>query len=83
MNSISTVAGQSGVAGHLTIGAGAIVMGGAGVTRDVPPKTQVFGYPALPRRQSMSLHLHYLRLPELKDRVKALEKQVSELSENA
>jgi UDP-3-O-[3-hydroxymyristoyl] glucosamine N-acyltransferase len=73
------IAGRCGVAGHLSIGAGAIVLGGSGVTRDVPPGVRVFGYPALPHRQAMSLHRHYLRLPQLKDQVAALEKRIAEL----
>ena len=42
--------GGAGTGGHLTIGAGAIVRGRAGVTKDVPPDGDVFGVPAQPTR---------------------------------
>jgi UDP-3-O-[3-hydroxymyristoyl] glucosamine N-acyltransferase len=43
--------GAAGTAGHLTIGAGAIVRGKAGVTKDVPPGGDVFGIPARDTRE--------------------------------
>ncbi|HVJ51232.1 MAG TPA: UDP-3-O-(3-hydroxymyristoyl)glucosamine N-acyltransferase [Aliidongia sp.] len=43
--------GQSGLAGHLTIGAGAQVAAKSGVMRDVPRGAIVAGIPAVPRGQ--------------------------------
>ena len=45
--------GQAGIAGHLHIGDGARVAAKAGVMRDIPPKQDVFGIPAMPGRQFM------------------------------
>ncbi len=44
-------AGQSGFSGHLKIGAGAQIGGGAGVFHDVPAGTKVMGSPAIPFRE--------------------------------
>ncbi len=43
--------GQSAMAGHLTIGAGAKVAAQAGIMRDIEPGTVVGGSPAVPIRQ--------------------------------
>lgn len=45
--------GQSGSAGHLTIGAGARIAARAGVISDVPPGETWSGYPARPHRESL------------------------------
>ncbi len=45
--------GQSGFAGHLTIGAGVRVAAQSGVMRDIPPKAEYMGSPAVPIKQYM------------------------------
>jgi UDP-3-O-[3-hydroxymyristoyl] glucosamine N-acyltransferase len=45
--------GQSGSAGHLTIGAGARIAARAGVISDIPPGETWSGYPARPHRESL------------------------------
>lgn len=70
------MAGQSGVAGHLTIGAGAIIGAQAGVTKDVPPGTYVIGFPATPQKEAARQHAAVARLPELRERLLALEKRL-------
>lgn len=45
--------GQSGFAGHLKIGSGAKIGAQSGIMRDVPPKGEVMGSPAVPARQFM------------------------------
>lgn len=47
----AVLAAQAGVAGHLTIGPGARIAAQSGVMRDVEPGTEVFGTPAMPKRQ--------------------------------
>jgi UDP-3-O-[3-hydroxymyristoyl] glucosamine N-acyltransferase len=42
--------GQAGVAGHLTVGAGARIAAQSGVTKDVPAGEEWVGFPAAPRR---------------------------------
>ena len=73
--------GQVGVAGHLVIGDGAMVGAQAGVTKDVPPKTYVSGYPAAPHKKAAELHAHLNRLPALKERVRELEARIKALEE--
>ena len=75
-----TLAGQVGVAGHLTIGEGAMVLARSGVTKDVPPRTMVSGFPARPhkeelRRQAAATRVEALRqeLADLARRVEAIE----------
>ncbi|OJU26983.1 MAG: UDP-3-O-(3-hydroxymyristoyl)glucosamine N-acyltransferase [Alphaproteobacteria bacterium 64-6] len=43
--------GQSGVAGHLKVGAGAQIAGASHVTENVPPRARMIGTPALPIRE--------------------------------
>jgi UDP-3-O-[3-hydroxymyristoyl] glucosamine N-acyltransferase len=45
--------GQAGFAGHLKIGNGSRVAAQSGVMRDLPPKTECMGTPALPMKQFM------------------------------
>jgi len=69
--------GQAGAAGHLTIGDGAQVVAQSGVPNSVPAGHVVGGYPAVEvtrwRRASAAL----LRLPELLQRVRRLERAAS------
>lgn len=43
--------GQVGVAGHLKIGSMAKVAAKSGVTKDIPPKEEWMGYPAMPMKK--------------------------------
>ncbi len=43
--------GQSGVAGHLKVGAGAQIAGASHVTENVPPRSRMVGTPAVPIRE--------------------------------
>lgn len=49
----AVLAGQVGVAGHLKIGMGARIAAQSGIMRDVEPRAEMMGYPALPIRQFM------------------------------
>ena len=69
-----TLAGQVGVAGHLTIGAGCTLAAQSGVMGDLPPGTTYGGSPAMPMRDYRESILHTMRLGELFKRVKALER---------
>lgn len=61
------VAGQVGIAGHLKIGSMAKIAAKSGVTKDIPPKEEWMGYPAMPMKK-------YLRqavtLGQMTDRTK-------------
>jgi UDP-3-O-[3-hydroxymyristoyl] glucosamine N-acyltransferase len=67
------LAGQVGAAGHLTIGDGAIATAQSGIPSDVPPGAVVSGYPATDNRSWLRTVAAVNRLPEVLQRVKALE----------
>ncbi|MDX1660547.1 MAG: UDP-3-O-(3-hydroxymyristoyl)glucosamine N-acyltransferase [Gemmatimonadota bacterium] len=69
----AVLGGQAGITGHVTIGAGARIGGQAGVIGDVPEGEEFSGYPARPHREQLRAHALFARLPELFDRLKALE----------
>ena len=76
------IAGQAGVAGHLTIGDGAVIAAQSGVMSDVPAKAVLFGTPGRPHREAFKLQALLNRLPELFDRVKALDKKLGSATED-
>lgn len=59
------LAGGVGVADHITIGDDAIVMARSGVGRDVPARTVVGGYPAMPREKMLEQFLYIGRLKRM------------------
>jgi UDP-3-O-[3-hydroxymyristoyl] glucosamine N-acyltransferase len=67
------VGGQVGIAGHLTIGSGAMIAAQSGVMEDVPAKTTVWGSPSSPILLERKLAILRGRLPDLFRRVDALE----------
>jgi UDP-3-O-[3-hydroxymyristoyl] glucosamine N-acyltransferase len=71
--------GQAGVAGHLNIEDNVVVGARGGVTKDIEKNTYVMGFPAMPHEKAKRLHAHTMRLPELRDRVTALEKRLAAL----
>jgi UDP-3-O-[3-hydroxymyristoyl] glucosamine N-acyltransferase len=75
------LAGQAGVTGHVTVGDDAIVGGGAAVLKDVEPGTFVSGYPAMPHSKAKRIHAHVMMLPQLREKLQALEKKIEELEE--
>jgi len=74
-----TMAGQAGVVGHIRIGDDATIGAKAGVTHSVPAGETVLGAPAVPITEMKRRVAHIARLPELKQRVKWLEKRLAEL----
>ena len=70
------------VAGHLTIGEGAICEGQTGVTKDVPPKAVVVGMPARPRMDFNRQIVNMSKLPELKKKIQQLEERIRQLEED-
>lgn len=74
-------AGQVGITGHLRIGDGVTMMAKAGVTRDIPDGQTVGGQPAVPRRQFAKSIFAVNSIDKLKERVKALEKEIQQLKE--
>ena len=70
------VGGQAGFAGHLRVGDESGVGAKAGVTKDVPARIMVSGFPAMPHLASRKAHAMLMRLPRLRERVAALEARV-------
>jgi len=66
--------GQAGVAGHLTIGDGVQVVAQSGVPNSVPAGRVVGGYPAVEVRRWRRASAALLRLPEMLQRVRRLER---------
>ena len=76
-----TVAAQAGIAGHLTIGNQTILLGRSGVTKDVPDKGVVTGFPARPLMEGRRLLAAPSKVPDILARLKAMEKRVKELEQ--
>ena len=74
-----TLAGQVGIAGHLTIGDNSIIMAQAGVTKDVPPGSFMLGAPAVPHTKFKRTNATINRLPDLAEKVRELERQLTEM----
>jgi UDP-3-O-[3-hydroxymyristoyl] glucosamine N-acyltransferase len=68
-----TLAGQVGLAGHLKIGDRATITAQSGLNKDVPAGAVLAGHHALPIRESLKLEALTRKLPELVERLKALE----------
>jgi UDP-3-O-[3-hydroxymyristoyl] glucosamine N-acyltransferase len=75
-----TLAGQVGLAGHLTIGDKATITAQSGLNKDVPAGAVLAGRHAMPIRESLKMEALMRRLPELVERLKALEEKVRSLS---
>ncbi|MGD2181408.1 UDP-3-O-(3-hydroxymyristoyl)glucosamine N-acyltransferase [Lusitaniella coriacea] len=69
------LAGQAGVSNDITIGDGAIASGKSGVTRDVPPGQTVSGFPAIAHRLWSKTSILQMRLPEIYQAIKKLQKE--------
>jgi UDP-3-O-[3-hydroxymyristoyl] glucosamine N-acyltransferase len=74
-----TIAGQAGLVGHIEVGDGAIIAAQAGVTKSVPSKTMVSGYPARPHGEAMKIYAAMSRLPEMVKTISELKKKIEEL----
>lgn len=60
------LAGQVGVAGHLKIGSMAKVAAQSGVTKNIPPKEEWMGYPAMPMKKYLRQTVAVSKLIERK-----------------
>ncbi|GIW99188.1 MAG: UDP-3-O-acylglucosamine N-acyltransferase [Pirellulaceae bacterium] len=73
------LAGQVGVADHVTIEDRVTVGARSGIMRDVASGEVVLGAPALPIKQAMQINALMAKLPELRQTVRKLEREVKEL----
>jgi UDP-3-O-[3-hydroxymyristoyl] glucosamine N-acyltransferase len=75
-----TLAGQVGLAGHLNIGDRATITAQSGLNKDVPAGAVLSGHHATPIRESLKVEALTRRLPEIVERLKALEEKIRALS---
>jgi UDP-3-O-[3-hydroxymyristoyl] glucosamine N-acyltransferase len=73
------LAAQAGLVGHLHIGDDVVVGAQSGVREDIDAGTIVLGYPAEERARTLRVWAVTARLPELLERVRALEAKIAEL----
>lgn len=73
-----TLAGQVGVVGHVELGDQVTVAAQSGVSKSVPAKGVVWGYPAQDMKAAKEELAHLRRLPKLYERVKKLEQKPGE-----
>ena len=79
IGSYTTLAGQVGLAGHLKIGDRVTVGAQTGVMNDIPSGEKWFGTPALREMDMKRIIVAQRRLPELLERVSALERELEAL----
>jgi UDP-3-O-[3-hydroxymyristoyl] glucosamine N-acyltransferase len=72
--------GQVGVADHVTLGDGVMAAAQSGIPSDVEAGSRVFGTPARPMVQAKRIAVAQGRLPELLQRVRALEQRLERLA---
>ncbi len=75
-----TLAGQVGVAGHLDIGDQSVVAARSLVTKDLPPKSRVAGFPAIQHDAWRKSTATFARLPEMRKKIGALQAQIYQLT---
>jgi UDP-3-O-[3-hydroxymyristoyl] glucosamine N-acyltransferase len=75
-----TLAGQVGVAGHLTIGDGVIATAQTGIPGSVEAGRVISGYPAIDNRDWLKASAVFARLPELRNRLRELERRLDALA---
>jgi len=75
--------GQAGIAGHIKIAAGTKIGAQAGIISDIKEEnTAILGSPALDIKQYMRSYAIFRRLPDLKTKLDALEKDLTALKES-
>lgn len=76
------IGGQVGVAGHLRIGADVKIAAQSGIGSNVPDGATVQGSPAFGIGDYKRSYVHFRNLPDLKQRIDALEKELSQLKDH-
>lgn len=70
------IAGQVGIADHLTIGNRVIIGAKSGVSANLPDDQHALGNPALPALEHRRLLANLRRVPEIREDVKRIKKQI-------
>jgi UDP-3-O-[3-hydroxymyristoyl] glucosamine N-acyltransferase len=71
------MAGQVGVRDHVHIGAGAVIGAKAGVSNNVADGAHMLGSPAVPLREQKLQFALLARLPDMRDQLKKLQRQMN------
>lgn len=74
------IGGQVGIKDHVRLNTGCSIGAKGGVHKDVPAGETWIGYPATPEHEQKRLVFSLKRVPEMRQQVKDLEKQVAELT---
>lgn len=74
-----TLAGQVGVAGHITIGDEVVAGAKSGLTKDIPARSRVSGFPAVPHKTWLKTQAESRHLPALRDQVNRLSEKIAQL----
>jgi UDP-3-O-[3-hydroxymyristoyl] glucosamine N-acyltransferase len=75
--------GQVGVAGHLTIGDNVQIGAQSGISKSVKDNQVLFGYPAIDLKQALKVYAILRNLPNIKDEVIQLQKEIKEIKKGA
>lgn len=70
------MAGQTGTVGHVSIGDQSTIAARGVVTKDLPPKSFVSGFPARPHQEEKRIQVAMARLPDLLKRLRAVESKL-------
>ncbi|MBX2980016.1 MAG: UDP-3-O-(3-hydroxymyristoyl)glucosamine N-acyltransferase [Flavobacteriales bacterium] len=73
------IGGQVGIAGHLTIGNKVRIAAQSGIGSHLPDDSMVQGSPAFPKGLYDRSYVVFRKLPELKQRIEALERELAAL----
>ena len=73
------LAGQVGIAGHLTVGEGVIATAQSGVPSGVAGGQMISGYPAISSKDWRRAVAAFPKLPELIKRVRQLERRLEQI----
>ncbi len=73
-------AGQVGIADHVHLGTRSVLGAKAGVRKDVPAGERQIGVPAIPEADCRRVVMAQQRLPEMRQQLRALERQVEALT---
>src|SRR5262249_29896992 len=73
------IGGQAGIADHITVGDKASISAQAGILSDLQPGATANGTPAVPRSMGKRMALYRLRLGDLFQQVKQLQRRLDEL----
>ena len=78
-----TLAGQVGVSDHIKIGDNTLVGASTGIWKDIEANQQVFGNPCMSYGKFLRTQAMIMRLPEIRDQLKAYEERLKKLEKQA